>query len=101
VVAGAATFRRKIKLIPPLELRLWRQRHLAGFLAADQIAAHGDHGFAALRPERCDDVGRPRANIEGCNNRLLNLESIHQSDDVESDYRRLAIAKRLTGKKTR
>src|SRR4030095_8103534 len=56
-VAGATTFGGKIELIPPFELSLWRQRDLASFLVADQITAHGDHGLAALRPERCEDVG--------------------------------------------
>src|SRR5882724_11932748 len=31
-VAGTAAFRGEIELVPPLELRLWRQRILAGFL---------------------------------------------------------------------
>src|SRR5262245_56023361 len=52
VVACAAAFGGKIKLVPPFELSLWRQRHLAGFLAADQITAHRHHGLAALRPKR-------------------------------------------------
>ena len=34
VVAGPAAFRGKIKLVPPMELSLWRQWHLAGFPAA-------------------------------------------------------------------
>src|SRR6476620_9542620 len=63
VVSYPAALGGKIILIPPLELSLWRQRHLANFLAADQITAHGDHGLAALRPERRDDVGRPRSPI--------------------------------------
>ena len=50
VVAGAAAFGGKIELVPPLQFGLWRQRHLAGFLAADQITAHRDHGLAALGP---------------------------------------------------
>src|SRR5215475_4368679 len=49
VVACPAAFGGKIKLVPPFELSLWRQRHLAGFLAADQITAHRHHGLAALR----------------------------------------------------
>ena len=60
LVAGAAAFCRKIILIPPLQLSLWRQRQLAGFPAADQITANGDESLAALRPERRDDVGGPR-----------------------------------------
>ena len=33
--------------------------------------------------------------------RFLDLESIHQSNDVESNYRWLAIPERFTGKKPR
>src|SRR5207253_1134752 len=47
IVAGAAAFGGKIILVPPCELSLWRQRHLASFLAADQIPAHGDQGVAS------------------------------------------------------
>ena len=101
VVARAAALGGEIELVPPFELGLRRQRHLAGFLAADQIAAHGDHGLAALRPERRDDVGGPRAPIEAGEDRLLDLESIHQGDDVDGERRRLAIAERLARKKTR
>src|ERR1700676_5213306 len=36
LVASPAAFRGKIILIPPLEFSLWRQRHLASLLAADQ-----------------------------------------------------------------
>ena len=39
-VARAPAFRREVVLVPPLELRLWRQRHLVCFAAADQIPAH-------------------------------------------------------------
>ena len=64
LVAGPAAFGGKIILVPPLELSLWRQRHLAGLLAADQIPAHRDEGLAALREDGRDDVGRPRAPIK-------------------------------------
>src|SRR6266478_2244618 len=55
IVADPASFRGKIILVPPFELSLWRQRHLADFLSADWITAHRDHGLAALWPERRDD----------------------------------------------
>src|SRR6476661_4535062 len=64
LVAGLTAFRGKIELIPPLELSLWWQRHLAGFLAADQITAHRDERFATFRPERRNDVGGPCAPIK-------------------------------------
>ena len=89
LVAGPAAFGREVELVPPFELGLGRQRHLAGFLAADQIAAHGHHGLAALRPERRDDVGRPRAPVEAGDDGLLDPEGIHQGDGVERE-RRLA-----------
>src|SRR5205807_7211296 len=91
LVAGPAAFGGKVILVPPLELSLWRQRHLAGLLAADQVPTHRDEGLAALREDGRDDVGRPRAPIIPTEDRLLDPESIHQSDDIESDHRLLAI----------
>jgi hypothetical protein len=64
VVPGSTSFPGKIILIPPLQLSLWRQRHCAGFLAADQITAYRDERFAALGPEGRDDVGSPRSPVE-------------------------------------
>src|SRR5262245_38214174 len=64
VVACAAAFSRKIKLVPPFEFGLWRQRHLIGFRVADQIAAHGDERLAAFGPERRQDVGCPRCAVQ-------------------------------------
>ena len=99
VVAGSAAVRGEIILVPPLELGGWRQRHPVGFGAADQIATHGDHGLAALGPERGDDVGRPRSPVETGNDRLVDLESIHQRDGVSSKHRLLAIPERLAREK--
>ena len=101
VVAGPAAFGGEIILVPPLELGLRRQRHLAGFLAADQIAAHGDQRLAALRPERRDDVGRPRSPVKTGEDRLLDLERIHQGDDIDRDRRLLAVPERVARKKAR
>ncbi len=52
-------------------------------------------------PDRRDDVGRARAPIKTGQDRPLDLERIHQSDDIESDHRLLAIAEGVTGKKAR
>src|SRR5689334_24794790 len=76
IVARPPAFCRKVVLVPPLELRLWRQRHLAGFRAADQIAAHRHQGLAALRPERRDDAGSPRSPIAAGEDRTLDLERL-------------------------
>jgi hypothetical protein len=94
VVAERAAFRRKIILIPPLVLGFWRQRRLVGFRAADQIAANGNEGLAALRPERRDDVRRPCSPVIAGEDRLVDLEGIHQSDGIEGDRRLLTIAER-------
>src|SRR5215212_7504330 len=91
-----AAFRGKVILVPPLELSLWRQRQLVGFTAADQITTHGDEGLAALRPECRDDVGCLRSPIVTGDGRPLDLESIHQSDDIDGEYRLLGIPDRLT-----
>src|SRR5215470_10893714 len=63
-VAGAAAIGGKIELVPPFILGLWRQGHLAGFLAADEIAAHRHHGLGPLWPERREDVGGPPSPIK-------------------------------------
>ncbi len=55
VVVGAAAVRGKIVLVPPLELTLWRQRHPADFLAADQITAHVVYDNCAARLQRDHD----------------------------------------------
>ena len=101
IVAGAAAFGGEVILVPPLQLGVRRQRHLAGLLVADQIAAHGHHGLAALGPKRGDDVGRTRTPIETGEDRLFDLERIHQCDDIGSDRRRLAVADRLARQKAR
>src|SRR5262249_61336478 len=95
LVARAAAFGRKIELVPPLELGLRRQWRLAGLLAADQVAAHGDQALAALRPERRDDVARPRAPIKTGEDGPSDLESIHQAGDVDGHGRGLAVAERV------
>src|SRR5262249_11440731 len=101
LVAGPATLRGKIELVPPIELGLRRQRHLAGFLAADEITAHRHHRLAALRPERCDDVRSPRSPIKGGHDGLLDLELIHEVDEIDRNRRRLAIPERFTRQKAR
>ena len=40
LIARLAAFGGEVILVPPRELRLWRQRLLVGRLAADKIAAH-------------------------------------------------------------
>ena len=73
-IAGPAAFGGEIVLVPPFELGLRQQGHLANRLAADQVAAHRYHGLAALRPEGRHDVGRPRAPIAAGDDRFLNSE---------------------------
>src|SRR2546426_628803 len=98
---GSISLRRKIILVPPLEFSRWRQRHTAGFLAPNQITTHRDHGFAALRPNRRDDVGCARSPIKTGKHRFLDLERIHHRDDVRSNCRWLTVAERLARKKAR
>src|SRR5205823_15086182 len=60
VIAGLAAIRGEVKLVPPLQFGTWRQRHLAGLLAADQVAADRDQRLASLGPQRGDDIGCSR-----------------------------------------
>src|ERR1700733_8805877 len=73
VVAGPAAFGGEIKLVPPLQLGLRRQRRLAGFLITDQVTADGDQSLAALRPECRHDACSTRAPIETREGRFLDL----------------------------
>ena len=101
VVANPAALGGEIILVPPLELGFRRQRQLARFLVADQIAAHGHHGFAALRPKHRDDVGRSRPPIEAGEDRLLDVESVHERGDIRSKCGRLPVPERVRRKEAR
>src|SRR6516225_12015259 len=101
LVAGPAAFGGEVILVPPLELRLWRQRHLASLLAANQVPTHRDETLAALRPQRRDDVGRARAPIKPGQDCSLDPERVQEREDIDGDHRLLAIAQGVTGKKAR
>src|SRR5205085_1137149 len=64
VVAGLATRRCEVILVPPFEFSARWQRHPRGFLASDQIAADRHRGLASFWPKRGNDVDRPRTPIE-------------------------------------
>jgi FixJ family two-component response regulator len=68
--------------------------------AADQIAADGNDRLAAFRPERCHDVRRARAPVKAADSSCLDLERIHQSDDVQGDGRLPGVPHRFAGEKT-
>jgi hypothetical protein len=76
VVADPAAFGGEVVLVPPLQLGRWRQRQLAGLLAADQIPAHRDQPPAAVWPQRRHDVGCARPPVEAGKDRALDLEGI-------------------------
>src|SRR5580698_3432178 len=101
VVACKTTICGKVKLIPPCELSFWRQWVLAGFNIGYQITAYGDEGLAALRPEHRDNIGRARTPVKAGEDGLVDLERIHQGDDVDGHDRLLAIADRAARKKAR
>ena len=101
VVAGTSALGGEVVLVPPLQLGLRRQRLPARCLAADQVAAHRHEAVAALRPERGDDVGRPRAPVEAGDDGRLDPERVHQGDRVDRERRLLAVAERLVGEEAR
>src|SRR5882762_22673 len=100
-VPERAPLRRKVILVPPPQFSRWRQRLQVCLEVGDQITAHDDERLATFRPERRDDGGRPCSPIEPGNDCLLDLESIHQSDDIESNGRLLSIPERFTREKAR
>src|SRR4051794_16232939 len=91
----------KVKLVPPLQLSLRRQWHLARRLTANQITAHGNQRLAALRPKRSDNVSGARSPSEAGENCLLDLQCVHQGDDIERHPRLLAVAEGVKRKKFR
>src|SRR5262245_31919464 len=101
VVARPAPVRSKVVLVPPLVLGLGRQWDLPGFLATDEIAADGDEAPAAFWPESRNDVRAAPAPIVTAQDRLLNLERIHQVNDVVSQRGLFPVANRCAGKKSR
>src|SRR6202790_1939857 len=101
VVAEPAALRGEIELVPPCQFGLRRQRLLFGLDAADQIAADGNERLAALGPEGGHDVSRARAPVKTSEDCLLDLECVHQGDNVERDDRLLAVPERIAGKEAR
>src|SRR4029077_2026417 len=85
----------EVELVPPLTLRLRRQRLLVGGLAADQVAANGDVSRATLGPECSDHVGCPSAPVEAGDDRTVDLERVQERDRVEGEGRLLAVSERV------
>src|SRR5580698_1572925 len=100
-IAGLADWGGEIVLVPKQERRLGWRWNLVALRAADQIAAYGNDCLAAFRPEHSQDVSRARAPVKAGNDSCLDLESVHQSDDVESDGRLLGVPHRFAGEKAR
>ncbi|MNF53954.1 hypothetical protein D3C84_353630 [compost metagenome] len=100
-VAGLTALGCKIELVPPLQLGLGRQRVLARSLIADQIAADGDQRLDPLRPKCGNDVRRARAPVVATQHRFLDLQCIHEVDDITGQRRRLAVANSLVGQEMR
>src|SRR5262249_42230823 len=71
------------------------------FLIADQVTAHGNQGFRALRPKHREDSGIPRSPIEAGEDRFFDLESIQKVLEIDRKCRRLAVPNRRTRKKPR
>src|ERR1044072_7597781 len=101
VVAGAAAFRGEVELVPPFELGFRWQWHPVRLLAPDEITTHGDQRLATLRPKRRDDVRSARSPIATRYGRLLDLEGVHQRDDIYRDDRLLSVARRFLRKEAR
>ena len=101
LLAEAPAFRDKVVPVPKIGLAFRRRRHLVRLRVADEVAAHGNHSLATLRPQRRNDVGRARTPVESADDWLFDLERIHQRDDVQCDRRLLRVTKRVIRKKTR
>src|SRR5262249_45017731 len=78
-----------------------RQRDLACLLTADQIAAYRDERLTTLWPQDSGDVGGTGSPVETSENRLLDLERVHQRDEVNAQSGRLTVAQRRGGEEAR
>src|SRR6266478_3781037 len=84
-----------IVLVPPFQLFLRRQRSLVcGEINCDITAGRYDC-FDSQWPQRRHDLSGPRAPIETADERLLDLERVHQLDDIRGDYGLLTISHRV------
>jgi len=92
---------REVVLVPPLPLGLRCQRLLAGLLASDQIPADRDEAGAALRPQRGDDIRRPRSPVGPREDCPVDPQDVHQGDRVDRQGRLLAVAEGLLGEEAR
>src|SRR6516225_941601 len=101
IVALSSAINREVILIPPLEFGCRWQRVLAGCLIANQISTDRNQAFAAFGPKRRDDVGAPCAPVKTSDDSLIDLQRVHEIDDVESHYSWLSVAERVIRKKTR
>src|SRR6266567_5990721 len=99
VVAVTSAIGGEVILVPPLEFGCGWQRVLAGCLAANQISTDRNQAFAAFRPKSSDNVSGPCAPIEASNDCLIDLQGVHEMDDVDSHHSWLSVADRVIGKK--
>ncbi|MCY1405604.1 hypothetical protein D9M71_208480 [compost metagenome] len=100
-VSGATAVGGEVELIPPLQFRLGWQRVLAGRLVADQVSTDRDQRLDPLRPQRRDNAGRTRTPVITTEHRLLDLQRIHEVDDITGQRSRLAIAQGFVGEEMR
>jgi hypothetical protein len=97
VIAAPAALGREVELIPPLQLRLRRQRLHAGALTADQVAAHRHKPGHTLWPQGRDDAGAAGAPVESRQHRAPNAERVQQLSYVPRQRRGLGVAERGGG----
>ena len=97
LVAGPAALGGEVVLVPPLKLGGGRQRHLAGVLASDQVAAHRDQARASFGPERRDDARCAGAPVEARDDRLVDRRA---RPSTRSRPRRAPPARRCEGSRS-
>ena len=99
--AEHAPVRGEVILIPPRPFKHGRQWPLLGRQVGDQVARHRDQGLDSLRPQGRDDVTRPRSPVIAGQDRLLDPEGIHQSQDVQGERHLIDVPGRRGGQEGR
>src|SRR6202521_3753960 len=86
----------EIVLVPPSQLLLRRQRSLACREIHHDITADRYDSFDSLWPQRGHDLSGPRARVETADERLFDLERVHQRHDIRGGRGLLTILHRAT-----
>src|SRR5215469_5441127 len=81
----------EVVLVPPGVLCRGWEWLLFGGEVGDQVAGYRDQSLDPVRPQHRDDVAGPRPPVIAGQDRVLDLEGIHERENVDSERRLVGI----------